>query len=310
MGKGLNGLASSRLQKEQEGNKKRMICSPKQKKEEVQAVWKGSMTVETALVLPLFLFIFLSLSFFVEAVRLQIHIGCAAGQVSKELASYGYTYRAIKNNVLPEQQDREAEEGSSDAWITTVPGMWWAESRIVDLVGKEYLDSSMIVNGSRGLSLIGSEVFEDGKWMTLVVSYKIKLPFGIVPTSEIKLVQHAKSHAWVGYERGASSKKESPVVYMTEFGRKYHLRRSCKHLNRSVRCVSKEALLNCRNKSGSKYYPCHLCMTSANGYYITDYGTSYHARADCSAISRNIIEKRLDSLNPGIECCKECGKGK
>lgn len=290
--------------------KNRKTSSPKQKQEEAHKNLKGSMTVEAAMVLPMFLFAILSLAFIIEIVRLQIHIGCAAGQVSKEMAGYAYTYNKIKQGLLT--TDEESGKFDEDTFniADTVPGMLIAESRLVKLIGESFLDSSIIVNGSRGLSLIGSEILDDGRWIKLLISYKVRLPFSPLPNSEIKLVQYSCSHAWVGYCHESEYDERQKTVYMTEHGNRYHLSRSCKYLNIKSRYVNRAEIGLQRNNSGGKYYPCHRCMGKAEGYYITDYGSSYHTSAGCTAIKRNIIEKKLEDLEGTVACCKECERQK
>lgn len=287
--------------------------SPKQKQEEVAGKLKGSMTVEAALILPIFLFAMLSISFMIEVVRLQIHIGCAAGQVSKELAGYGYTYLKIKDKLSDgnqQIQDKETEE----RWkikneLISIPSLFLAQSKIKEFAGEDYLNKSIIINGANGLSLIGSEILEDGKWINLRVSYEVQLPFNIIPNFKVKVTQHASSHAWIGNVETDDSSEDSDIVYMTEYGKKYHLSKNCKYLNIKVHAVSEGEIDKCRNKNGGKYYPCHRCMGESDGcYFITDYGTSYHTKRNCTAISRNIIEKKLSDVQGVSDCCKECGK--
>lgn len=303
-------MASSRTDIITSFVKNRKTGSPKQKQEEAHKNLKGSMTVEAALVLPMFLFAILSLAFIIEIVRLQIHIGCAAGQVSKEMAGYAYTYNKIKQGLLMKEEKEDSDNKQFNI-ADTLPGMFIAESRLVKLIGESFLDSSIIVNGSKGLSLIGSEILDDGKWIKLLVSYKVRLPFSPLPNAEIKLVQYSCSHAWVGYcHENYGDDANKKTVYMTEHGSRYHLSKSCKYLDIKSRYVSKENISSCRNKSGGKYYPCHRCMGKSEGYYITDYGSSYHTRKDCTAIKRNIIEKKLEDLGGSVACCKECEKQK
>lgn len=303
------------------------ICSPKQNQEYSKQVYKdrrlnASMTLEAAMVLPLFMFAILSLGFVMEAVRLQIHIGCAAGQTAKELASYGYTYLAIENGIKNIGKDKNNSEdkavkntndvsnkGKKNGFnLISVPGSFYAKSRICKLAGKEYLDNSIISGGSSGIHTIGSQVLKDDKWIQLIVVYEIKLPFSIIPNAKIKVAQYAKSHAWVGYCRNDASNddKNEKIVYMTEFGGKYHLSKGCKYLNMAVLSVDKDNIANIRNKNGAKYYCCHRCRgKQCSAYYITEYGNRYHASRDCTAISRTIIEKKLSEVE-GIPCCKEC----
>lgn len=268
---------------------------------------KGAMTVEAAMVLPIFVFFILSMGFLIEIVRIQIHIGCALGQVAKEIAQYGYVNETIK--TIGSKNLNEKNENLTDK-IVPVLGLLYAENRVVELSGREYLNDSIMVNGSRGISLIGSNTKKDNKWVSLIASYEVNIPFLPIPNSKIKLTQHAKSHLWIGFVKDIylNEKEGDRIVYMTTYGSRYHLNRNCKYLNIKTKAISSEFVKSARNKSGGKYYPCPRCAGAySDSYFITDYGNSYHTVADCTAIFRNIIEKSLSEVEGIYPCCSSCG---
>lgn len=268
---------------------------------------KAAMTVEAAMVLPIFVFFILSMGFLIEIVRIQIHIGCALGQTAKEMAQYGYVNETVKtkgsNNI------NEKDKNKANA-IVSVAGLLYAENRVEELSDKEYLNNSIIVNGSRGISLFGSNLKKDNKWVDLVACYKVNIPFLPIPNSEIKLTQHARSHLWIGFvkDNDLNENESDKIVYMTTYGTRYHLKKNCKYLDIKTKVISSEFLKSARNKSGGKYYPCPRCASmGVSSYFITDYGNSYHTKADCTAIFRNITEKRLSEVKDIYPCCSSCG---
>lgn len=269
------------------------------------------MTLEASLVLPIFIFFILSIGFLMEIVRVQIHIGAALGQTSKEIARYGYIY-CLKNKDIINNDKIKKEKNKNKYFengVVSVSGLLYAASRMEELAGKEYLDSSIVVNGSRGVTLIGSQIMKDGKWIDLVASYEVRLPFSIIPNMNFKIHQHMKTHAWIGFIKDADTTTDKDkIVYMTEYGSVYHLNRNCKHLNISVSSVKSEYLKRARNESGGKYYCCPRCASdSKEVYYITPYGNNYHTTPSCTAILRNIIEKSFREVDGVYHCCKDCG---
>lgn len=270
---------------------------------------RGSMTIEAALVLPIFLFMLLSLAFVIEAVRLQLHIGCALGQTAKEMASYGYLYDELKNQGMKYNDNQGDNQGLNkykiNNEIITIPSLFFAENRIKELAGEDYLNSS-ILSGD-GISLEGSKIMRDDRWIDLKVSYDIGLPFSIIPNAKLKITQSACSYVWTGHidDNGGDVEAER-IVYKTEYGSRYHLDPLCKYLDIKIKQIAEDNLSIARNASGAKYYPCNRCISGHyDTYYITEYGSSYHSRSDCGAISRKIISLKQGEVN-GLPCCREC----
>ena len=104
------------------------------------------------------------------------------------------------------------------------------------------------------------------------------------------------------------------LVYMTEQGKVYHIKRNCTYLEPKVNALSYGLLAEKRNSSGGKYYACDFCAektacTEEQIIYITSYGNRFHVSAVCSAIKRNIRTLSKEEAEQKYSVCKKCGGG-
>jgi uncharacterized CHY-type Zn-finger protein len=129
------------------------------------------------------------------------------------------------------------------------------------------------------------------------------------------MCQRVRVRAWTGYEVAATYSLEqeegkSATVYITETGNVYHKSTTCSHIHLSVTDIVGIPTSQ-RNANGGKYYPCEKCCDgerSSNAtYYITEDGTRYHSKRDCSKIKRNVKEIPISEVG-NRPACKRCGQ--
>lgn len=260
---------------------------------------KGSMTLEAAFALPFFLFAVINILFAVNIIGTQSRINAALHQTGNKMAFAGYVYERTVGTVLPDSLAGVA--------MTEI----YARGRILEYVGRDYLDRSCVVNGAAGISLAGSSVMESGDVINLKVSYKVKPFAGIMGFSGFTMSQCYYGRAWTGYDVTqyvSDTRLEDPMVYITETGTVYHLDRNCTYLNPSVEPVPATLVGDRRNESGGKYYSCEICGsgTGLGQVYITGQGSSYHSRINCPGLKRTIYTVPLSQVG-GKGRCSKCG---
>ena len=85
------------------------------------------------------------------------------------------------------------------------------------------------------------------------------------------------------------------------------LSKDCHYLDLSIHTVSAGDIDEARNANGGKYYPCSCAKHAAAGsYYVTDYGTNYHADLSCSGLKRTIREVDISEVS-SMHACPKCG---
>lgn len=244
---------------------------------------KGSMTIETALVLPIFLFAMLLVIMLSDALGLYMTIQGAIHQNVKLAAQSAY--------------DQQLDSAA-------------IYSRILEDIGEDYLLRAPIEGGSRGIRFDDFGV-EDGEVIDLVLEYRLQFPFDLIGVGTIPMRQGGTAHKWIGY--GGSSlidenTEEEEYVYITPYGTVYHRSTECSHLKLSIHEVTAEQIENLRNTDGGKYKGCELCngALSSEHLYITDDGDRYHSSLICSGLKRDIITipiSKVGSRRP----CSRCG---
>lgn len=257
------------------------------------AFFKGSLTLEASLVLPLFIAGIVAMLFFLQVIQVQMHLQKALFNQTMKVA--GYTYYVDKAEI-----------------IDSIDGFFEAEyikTAVINEAGKDYIENSYIVNGVSGIKLNLSNVTDEGI-IDASLQYKMKVPFDLFNIGEITLVSRARCHTWIGDSQSAATENEE-YVYMTEHGSVYHTYKDCTYLVSNIESCLFTQIDSKRNKSGAIYYSCALCCRE--GYhgsvvYYTNYGTRYHASAVCSNLKSNIYTVTLDSVKGKYELCSKCAK--
>lgn len=242
----------------------------------------GSITIEAALVMPLFFFGVLALCYMLEVMSVRTSIRSGLQYAGKTAAQ-----RAYEAPVL-------------------LPGQ--IESDLVSAVGKERLDRSVVESGSGGLHCEQSYLSMTTGIMELTVSYHVFLPLPVFGSVSVPMEENCRVKGWTGYEPAGFLGDEEEIVYVTETGMVYHRDAHCTYLALSIRLVSAENMQNLRNASGGKYSPCQFCVHGKlpGVVYITEYGDKYHSSLHCSGLKRTVYAVPLSEV-VGKGACTKCG---
>lgn len=241
---------------------------------------RGSMTVEAALVLPIFLFAMLLFSFLGILIRNQDEVQWALTRVAREASvEYGASESEMMKNTLYYQTKLRAYLG------TKVPSAHLLESRLM----------------------------RENDEIDLIVNYQMELPFRVIKIGRCHFRQRVHTRAFTGVEhRGDAGGGTDCIVYVTPTGRVYHKNKNCTYLRLSVSQVKFEDLESLRNGGGGIYKSCERCARDTEvprtaKVWITNFGDRYHTSRSCSGIKRNIEEISLSEAGGRIPCSK-CGE--
>lgn len=245
---------------------------------------KGSITLEASLVVPIFFFAILCLSFLLEMMTLQTTVHHALCSVGKEVAEELYTSPIIS----PEE----------------------IKQRVIQQIGMERLEKSMVNGGAEGIDCSKSHSELLSGIVELTACYEFRIPILMFDVPVVSCEETVRVKGWTGYASGGLSDGEQDVVYVTDYGLVYHRDMSCTYLEMSIRAVASESVDGLRNQSGGKYYPCSSCskdLSLTGTWYVTDYGDRYHGSLDCKKIKRNIYAVPLAEAY-GLGGCSKCVK--
>lgn len=259
---------------------------------------KGSMTLEAAIVLPLFLFFFINLLSILEMMRLHSNLSMALRETGNDLAIYGYAYRKLddsNNSVLG-----ETIMSVSFSYI-------YVKNKIIAYAGKEYLQSSPLKDVNR-LLFWETHIMEEEDTIELLLTYKVSPVFSLAGFREARMYNCYYIRAWTGFDVADEEGEVKEYVYVTETGEVYHVDLNCTHLKMSINEVYLFQIHQLRNIYGEKYDLCSLC-DRAGGFrvFITETGNKYHQDLQCSALKRTVT-KVLKSEVGAYRPCKRCGE--
>lgn len=243
----------------------------------------ASITVEASLAVPVFFFAILTFFYMFEVMAIRTSIRSGMHYAGKASAEKAYLISVVTPGQL--------------------------EQDIVEAVGRERLERSIVVGGSSGIHCEGSRMSLKTSILEIKVSYRVELPVPLVVGVSVPMEENMRFKGWSGYERNAFGGENDETVYVTENGVVYHRNYHCTYLDLSIRGVAAESVENLRNESRGKYHACEKCMGGRipASVYITDYGDRYHSTLACSGLKRTVYAIPLSEA-VGKGACSKCGK--
>lgn len=283
------------------------------------AVFPASMTVEAALVLPLFLFCVFNILFLLDAVRLQSRVTAALQQTGDQICEYAW-YR----EYAAAGTDAEGDAGTDSGGGIDVPqaagdilSLAFVSGGVRNYLGSEYMNSTCLRGGSGGISFFRSKILSENDIVEIRADYRTRPFIPILNGPDLKLCTTYYAHAWTGFEIGSGTggngegeedtQQNAPVI-VAENGVVYHTDPNCVYLNPRVREADASELDHLRANDGSIYHPCEYCHPSKNGtVYITPDGNRYHSSRSCSRLTRTTHEETLQEAASHLRPCPKCG---
>ena len=276
----------------------------------------GSMTVEAAVVLPLFLFFFLNLGSAMEMIRLHSNLQLALGQVGNRLSVYGHVVKMMDEKETADGIETDLEEVQTryrDSVWADVAGVAlsyiYVKDRVEDYLGKEYLDASPLKSGADSLQFPESDISVSEDCFEIVMTYQVT-PLGRLSGFwPFRIANKYYGHFWNGYAVGIEENGEE-YVYVTENGEVYHVDRECTHLILSIKQVSLWEARDARNHDGEKYRACEACCEglALGKVYITEQGDCYHYRKSCLGLKRTVYKITISPAQD-YRACSRCVGG-
>ena len=262
---------------------------------------KGSMTVEAALVLPILSILIMNLFSAIEIYRIHSSVAEALWQNGR-ISTRNMYVTTVSEEVIPELDIENIYETISHYMAPTV-----TKQKIVKELNKEPVWRKIVSWGNLGL-IVENEVKDD--ILEISCSYSVHPLFPLWTLTTKHISNHYYGHAWTGYdiEKGfVTDNQAEEYVYITSNGTVFHKNRKCSYLNPSVKAVYCLQINDSRNLDGEKYEACTCCKeTKGEMYYITNYGTNYHASLDCHGLKRSIQAIKITKTG-GMSACSKCG---
>ena len=286
---------------------------------------RAGMTIEAALVLPLFIFFAAQILYIFEMIRLQSRFLMALHETGTMMAEYAfYAEYAVSDLLTAESESEDTSELTglleNETEISSLAGYGlslilsetYVKDAVTEYLGQEYLDNTCLSGGADSVSYLRSQIMVSDDVIDLIADYRISPFLTIFDPEGFSVQTRYYGHAWTGYTIGdtqeESGEDEEQIVYITPTGSVYHLTDSCTYLKPSISLIDASEIDSARNSSGGRYYACETCEPAKTGtLVITEDGNRYHSSASCSALKRTVIEVPLSEVEGIMNCCSKCG---
>ena len=255
---------------------------------------RATLTVEAAVVLPLFLLAMIAALQYAAVMETAVRFGTSLSETGKQMATAAYAER------FGGDLDKVPEIAVAALSAT------YAKQRLIS----QAKDTSAV----RKVNLLLSSFLQEDDTIDLVLTYQIRSPVGLIRLPGSFFLQRARVRAWTGRDTGGEGNADGEdgdgeYVYVTETGTVYHDDPNCTHLKLSIREVDKSELDGLRNSSGGKYHDCERCGGAfADGkVYITSEGDRCHSSLSCSGLKRTVRQVSKEEIGT-MRACSKCGK--
>ena len=150
----------------------------------------GSITVEAALSVPIFFFATLALVLLLELLSVQTAVRSGLQEAGKKLAVQAVEVPA----VIPSNLERD----------------------VVNSIGAERLERSIVEGGSSGINCNQSYLSPFTGIGEIQASYQVRIPVPGFSIAPISYKETMRIKAWIGYEAGGFGEEDDQIVYVTE----------------------------------------------------------------------------------------------
>ena len=153
---------------------------------------KGSITVEAAMAVPIFFFATLALVLLLELLSVQTAVRSGLQEAGKKLAVQAVEVPA----VIPSNLERD----------------------VVNSIGAERLERSIVEGGSSGINCNQSYLSPFTGIGEIQASYQVRIPVPGFSIAPISYKETMRIKAWTGYEAGGFGEEDDQIVYVTDTG--------------------------------------------------------------------------------------------
>lgn len=241
----------------------------------------ASLTIEASFGIPVFLFAVLCLIYMIEIQSIRISILNAAQGAAKTAAENTAAVPVLNTSSL--------------------------KADIVNRIGIERVERSILDGGSRKIQCRGSRINPDTGEMYIKIQYRVKIPIPMFGNPSAVFHEEFKINGWRGYPDEDMNEEDAQIVYITQNGLVYHEDPGCTYLQLSIDFVPYAGLTGLRNINGEIYRKCEKCVYGPPmaGVYITETGGKYHNSLNCGGLKRTVYAvKRSEVIGKGA--CSRC----
>jgi hypothetical protein len=241
----------------------------------------GSMTLESSLILPLFLIVLAAGMMYGQIFLIKGKMQHGLSESARRLATEIYEY---------EQHNRTL----STVYVRTL------------LKRYANIDDLPKVMQISAISLANSKLPNNQQEVELHLKYQIAISFPFFGTKKMQVQEQIYEKAFNGYEP-TQFEKGNGYVYITQYGTVYHTSMECTHI---MLTISDSSQVKKYINGKTSYQPCSKCAKNITGnetqLFIAKEGDCYHTSLNCSGLTRTIQKITVWEVGER-KLCSRCG---
>lgn len=238
---------------------------------------RGSMTLEAALALPIFLYAVAVLLSLFLMMQTEYVVGNALDRAVADTALLGELSEEKGKNLMKAAFYKE--------------------------LAQQRCPLSLIVGKTAGFSWKHTMV--DRAYIDAVVTYQLKAPISFFGKHTMKISEGCQVRRWTGEQGEGQESGREEWVFITPNQSVYHMSRDCTHLKLSVTSLWVSGQQDIENT----YSPCRHCTRGqkmGTVIYVTAEGGCYHFRINCSGLKRTVYMVKKTQAGDKRPCSR-CG---
>lgn len=270
---------------------------------------EASMTLETALCFPLFLYFSVALLQPVIWLDRQRRVQAETEIFCERLSEICYL-KGLDEEIRPDSRESDtAEEMPAELeLLAEVSAALWLKGRV-----QKHAEGAVIRK---------VQVPDDENNVVLILSYEETVPFFPAVSGKISMGAAARRRSFTGIFGKLGSKGEDSgngdeeglkevMVYVGASMGRYHWSRDCHYISNQYQAVSASEAEHLRNNVGKRYVPCSRCGKNPGSgtVYITPSGEHYHTRKSCTAMVSYVRSMPLSEVEH-LGACSYCERRK
>ncbi len=252
---------------------------------------KASLTFEATLLLPLYILCLCAIIYIINILGLFNTIQIGMEESARQTSSIAYATDSLSlsstNHLLLQENFLSSEMRNT-------------------------LDSSYVVNGSSGLSFLGSYLTSSNNGINFSIRYSISLPFLPSPIN-IPMCQNLYFYPFIGEDISQNIGEHDEYVYVTSSGSVYHNSMYCSYLRSYFDIYPMSFVDNIDKGAEINYSPCHSCAISRNfndsNVFLCIESNVYHFDLNCFYLNANAYKVLKSTLPETLPLCSRCQKG-
>lgn len=270
---------------------------------------RASVTVEAALVFPIFLCALACFIGLAQMVLVETEVHYAISQTAKICAKQQMIYLMPESGQQKGKQGDKNSEGRKSNGMNSKLVTGNVKSIFFDIYDADSLCDNLVEGGRKGISL--QSAFSSEEEIQIRAAYTLKLSVPFFQPIRFRKNTSVKRRVFSGYikhQRDYDAVGDNILVYVAENGEVYHKNPSCSHI--CLKITGNAAMQEILHSS--KYAACEKCIrkgTSLSAIFVTAYGDCYHSTLGCSGLKRTIRAVRLKDIS-GLRPCSRCASGR